>query len=129
MSRHVETWLITAPQPVFEVILDVVRERSTQDEKWGEQSHTNGTGPDTLPLYDGQAFLDDDMTAARLAEIFKRRTDERAATGVVTYTDILLEELFEALAESDPRRLRTELVQVAAVAAQWIEKLDREAGQ
>lgn len=40
---------------------------------------------------------------------------------------ILDEEVAEALAETDPERLRAELVQVAAVAVQWIEALDRRA--
>ena len=47
--------------------------------------------------------------------------------GEVTYRDILLEEVFEALAESNQARLRAELVQVAAVAVAWVEKIDRHA--
>ena len=31
----------------------------------------------------------------------------------------------EAFAESDPDKLRTELIQVAAVAVAWIESIDR----
>ncbi|TIH26025.1 NUDIX hydrolase, partial [Subtercola vilae] len=41
------------------------------------------------------------------------------------WQDILLEEVFEAFAESDTSKLRTELIQVAAVAQQWVEAIDR----
>ncbi len=44
------------------------------------------------------------------------------------WRDILLEEVFEALAEEEPKELRKELVQVAAVAAQWVEAIDRRGG-
>ncbi|MEY9934267.1 hypothetical protein ABH926_008932 [Catenulispora sp. GP43] len=37
---------------------------------------------------------------------------------------MLLEEVYEALAEVDPAALRAELVQVAAVAAAWVEDID-----
>jgi hypothetical protein len=36
-----------------------------------------------------------------------------------------MEEVREAMAESDPAKLRVELVQVAAVSVAWIEALDR----
>ena len=38
--------------------------------------------------------------------------------------DILAEEVAEVYAESDPDRLRAELIQVAAVCVQWIEAID-----
>ncbi len=45
----------------------------------------------------------------------------------VNWKTILLEEVAEAFAENDPATLRRELVQVAAVAAAWIEAIDRRA--
>ena len=50
-------------------------------------------------------------------------------SGAHSWDAILLEEVFEALAESDPVRRRAELVQVAAVAAAEIEAIDRAAGR
>jgi hypothetical protein len=47
------------------------------------------------------------------------------ADGRVTWRHILTEEVYEAFAESDPTKLRAELVQVAAVAVQWIQAIDR----
>ena len=92
------------------VLPEIADERERQDEKWGEQNHPDGTGPG----YRAQA-LD--------ARIRCRRAER---SGLVTYKDILEEEVYEAFAETDPVYLREELIQVAAVAVAWIEKLDRE---
>ena len=106
---------------------DVADERKKQDAKWGEQNHPDGTGPGTLPL----EFLDDYgvrevfVLARPLARIATDRTNSNAEASHVTWKDILLEEVFEALAEEVPWMLRAELVQVAAVAQQWVETIDR----
>ncbi len=42
-----------------------------------------------------------------------------------TFVAVLLEEVGEAIAETDLRKLRVELVQVAAVCIQWHEDIDR----
>ena len=92
-----------------------------QDEKWGEQNHEDGTGPTTTPLL-GFRRIDEGIPAEDLAKIFTDRTDERFRGGADlpgTWRDILLEEVFEALAEDEPGALVHELVQVAAVAQQW----------
>jgi hypothetical protein len=39
--------------------------------------------------------------------------------------DVLLEEVFEALAETDPAKARDELVQAVAVGVKMIEGIDR----
>lgn len=57
----------------------------------------------------------------------RRRCDQATLAGVVTWRHVLEEEVAEAFAEADPAALRAELIQVAAVAVQWIESLDREA--
>ncbi len=112
------------------VIADVLAERAAQDAKWGEQNHPDGTGHSTAPLEDHEC-LSVDMDAAALAELFRDRTESRfAGAGWVpgAWRDILLEEVFEALAEEDPDALRYELIQVAAVASQWAQAIDRRAG-
>jgi hypothetical protein len=108
----------------------VARERTEQTAKWGEQNHPDGTGPQKTVL-DGIGLRSGQMALARpgahsLAYFAKLTTDQRAEEGRVTWADILLEEVFEALAEADPVRLRKEIVQVAAVAVQWVEKIDRD---
>jgi hypothetical protein len=100
---------------------DVAAERARQDVKWGVQNHPDGTGPGTYPL----RTLYDSAPAEWLARRATSSTDTAANAGTVTWRHILLEEVFEALAEDDPARLRTELVQVAAVAQQWAEAIDR----
>jgi hypothetical protein len=92
------------------ILAEVLGERARQDEKWGEQNHPNGTGGSN---YHG------------LAETYRTVCQDAAAAGECTYADILLEEVYEAMEERDPVRLRKELVQVAAVAVQWIEAIDR----
>ncbi len=100
------------------VLDDIVVERERQDEKWGEQNHPDGTGPGVLFL------RNPDMTHAEAEVIFgtRCRTNTPAEDN---WRDILMEEVAEAFAEDDPFKLRKELVQVAAVAAQWIEAIDR----
>jgi hypothetical protein len=92
------------------VLAEIGAERARQDQKFGEQNHRNGTG---MPVY------------RYAANRYRAATNRAAAAGDVSWRDILLEELFEALAESDPAKLRAELLQIAAVAAAWIEAIDR----
>jgi hypothetical protein len=93
------------------ILSDIRRELEAQDTKWGLQNHPNGTG------------LRRDK---ELADRARALCDEAASSGALTFRHILTEEFFEAVAESDPGKLYTELIQVAAVAAQWAEKIKRE---
>lgn len=49
--------------------------------------------------------------------------------GELDWATVLVEEVTEALAESDPAKLRAELVQVAAVASRWIAAIDTRAAR
>lgn len=111
--------------PTLAVLAEVRAERKRQTAKHGDQSHLpDGTGPYVL----GGLVADDRHTyAVGLARWAKARTDaaaQRGGDGSVTFEHILTEEWAEAMAESDETALRAELVQVAAVAVQWIEALD-----
>jgi len=107
---------------------DVVDERGRQNHKWGEQNHPNGTGPTATVLDGGPAHQPVRwIEAGALRDYLRAATNFRANQAKVAWADILLEEVFEALAESDPATLRAELVQVAAVAVQWVEAIDRKA--
>lgn len=97
-----------------EIVLDhIARERERQIEKWGEQHHADGTGSRGYEV---------------AAHQYKRSNDLIAAGDMIGSPErwdfILLEEVYEALSETDRLKLRTELVQVAAVATAWIEDLD-----
>lgn len=102
------------PRALASALRAVVAERRRQDTTFGEQNHPDGTGgPDEQEL----------VIAARAAY------EDAKAHGQLTWLNVLLEEVAEALAESDPARLREELVQVAAVATAWVEAIDRRSGR
>lgn len=92
------------------VLSDVIHERQRQHARYGWQSHPDGTGGEL---------------ALRQRAEAQRECDARTVAGQLTWRAILAEEVAEAFAEVDHDRLREELVQVAAVAVQWIEALDR----
>lgn len=109
-------------------------ERGRQLAKWGDQRHPDGTGTD--------ATLGG-MTMTYLANMLKDLNDRRSthhyplipagwstagadpADNGPHWLPILLEEVFEAGAETDPAKLRDELIQVAAVCAAWINDIDQ----
>lgn len=100
--------------PDARVLGEVQAERDRQDAKWGEQNHRDGTG-----------------SLTQVMEADKAREGCQAAfgRGDGTWMHVLIEEVFEALAEEDPVKLRAELVQVAAVAVAWVAAIDRRAGK
>lgn len=109
------------------VLVEVHAERRRQNEKWGRQSH-----PDDDPR--GWWFQDPGLAAAerrcRHFEIpgegrAKSLCEKAAAEGTCTWPHILIEEVSEAIAAAhNPLELRGELIQVAAVATQWVEDID-----
>lgn len=92
------------------VMAEVARERQAQDVKWGEQNHPDGTGqyPEVIE-----------------ADVARMATENAADGGYLDWLHILREEVAEAFAETDPVRLRGELLRVAAVAVAWVEAIDR----
>lgn len=105
--------------PDARVLAEVQAERERQDAKWGEQNHRDGTGPRTAAIVGMLCHADQAAHYARLA------CQAAAEEGETTWRLVLAEEVLEALAESDPARLRAELVQVAAVAVAWAAAIDR----
>ena len=98
--------------PMLRVLNEIEDERDRQNEKWGEQNHPDGTSSEMW---------------SPNAKLWKFRCDKAALAGSVTWKHILLEEVFEAISEEEPARIREELIQVAAVAAAWVEAIDRRA--
>lgn len=88
---------------------DVADERARQDAKWGVQSWPSGTTAEYGYVRDA----------------YREACDAAMQTGMVTWHDITLEEVFEALSEEDPEKLEAELIQAAAVLVAWIEDLRR----
>lgn len=100
------------PSVLDPIELSVRDERARQDSKWGEQNHPNGTGG---------RYWESRANAA------KARCGMNAQAGTITYLDILAEEVYEGFAESDPEKLKVELIQIAAVCKQWVEAIERRA--
>src|SRR5579872_500086 len=92
------------------VLADVAYEREVQFEQWGDQDIPLGTSKVMFgPLED-----------------HARKLCQRAqAEGTLTYREILLEEVYEALAEEDPAKLYDELIETAAVAVKMAELVRR----
>ena len=110
------------------VLREVQAERVRQAAKHGDQSHLpDGTGPGAI-LADLTAYRNT-VRADNLARWAKARTQaalqDEGGDGSITFEHILTEEWAEAIAESDPAKLRVELIQVAAVAVQWIAAIDQ----
>lgn len=106
-------WSASSDGPLGEVLAERVR----QDTKWGQQNHPDGTGP-YVSFAMGPCYMIDAAENARAR-------CQGNALGEDNWRDILLEEVFEALAEGDRDGLRRELIQVAAVAVAWVEAIDR----
>lgn len=102
-------------------IMDLLYEKAAQRQKFGIQHHDDGTGADQTVL--------DGFTFSELANTFKAVNDRYELVGAAhSWAFILLEEVFEALSETDPDRLTYELIQVMAVAASWIDDVDSRKG-
>lgn len=91
----------------IDIAVDLEEER--QIVLWGEQNHPDGTGP----VY------------TEAADLAKASCEAAFANGEGTWLDILIEEVFEAAEEDDEDKLIEELVQVAAVAKNWVRSIRR----
>ena len=83
----------------------ILDERGRQIDKWGDQRLPDGISP----------FL-----GAEIERDARARLEREP-----TFAAVLLEEVGEAIGEADLRKLRVELVQVAAVCVQWLEDVER----
>lgn len=105
------------------ILEDIERERKRQDDKWG----ANQTHPDVHP--DSEDGDDACVFAGVMSESSaKIICQDDAEDGNTNWASILTEEVSEAInaaGNSDLVHAREEAVQVAAVAAAWIEDIDR----
>jgi hypothetical protein len=102
------------------VLEDVAHERERQFRQYGDNaSHEDGTGPETrwcLPVSSN--------SAEKLEIMFRENyEDYQEETGDVTWVHLVLEEVAEAFKETDSVRLEEELIQLAALAVCWVEKI------
>lgn len=102
------------------ILAEIAAERVRQDAKWGEQNHPSIPADcDDLSL----RYNVPDELACKMA------CEQAVHDGDLTWGDIALEEYVEALEAPDEAKRRAELVQLAAVVAQWIECIDRNAAR
>jgi len=102
-----------AANPLFQAIQ---REQDRQLAKWGVQDHPS------MAIRPGWERAE----RVSIANEIKEKVDECARRGILTWEDIMAEEYAEALAETeDNEALKTELIQMAAVALSWIESINR----
>jgi hypothetical protein len=93
---------------------EITAERRRQNEKWGEQNHS----------MNGINGLNGEFERALQRALEQCR--KRCETKLISWYDILMEEVCEAFLEREHEKQREEMVQVAAVAVQIIEYLDRQ---
>lgn len=100
------------------LIAKVEAECARQHEKWGVQDH---------PLHGGKKPKAgvDEWFARSLA--WKRNNDARVEAGTLGWDSILLEEVYEALAEVDSGAVEEEIVQVIAVCVTLLDSIERQA--
>jgi hypothetical protein len=96
------------------IVTDVLRERDAQDAKFGVQDLPYGTGDEWLQA---------------MADVSRNECDEAFAAGQGTFRHVFLEEVYEAMAETDPVKLRAELIQAIAVGVKIVEAIDRKASE
>ncbi|WP_282203949.1 hypothetical protein [Kitasatospora fiedleri] len=101
---------------------EIDAERSRQYAKFGDQRHPDLAGDATVQREAREMFTE---FADKYRDINNGHLDARDPDRRLDWTGILLEEVYEALAEADPARLRAELLQVAAVCQAWVYDLDR----
>lgn len=106
------------------VLAEVVQERIRQKAKFGDQN---------WPCLD-QTILNGECGVLRMAEEYEIPSESRAKQlleialerNELTFAHILIEEVSETIGQFDIQKRREELIQVAAVAVAWIEKIDRD---
>jgi hypothetical protein len=99
---------------IFEKIVEKVRqERLAQDKKWGKQDHPTGTGETCISR----------SIFGLSADFARELCDGAAEVGRLTWSHIILEEIAEALEESDPMDLEIEVIQCIAVLCGMLENM------
>ena len=106
------------------ILQEIKEERARQNEKWGEQNHTDS--PMESVFMDIVDLSEDEYIPA--VDASRRVCEEAAGSGNCTWSHIFLEEVLEvedAARQGDVDELEEELIQVAAVAVQWVEAIRR----
>lgn len=106
----------TDPLATERVLQEILAVRTDQDTTWGRENLPNGTGP--LLMVMGRR-------AGAWAALLRQDRQAADVRGNTTWVDLALEQLLTAVAQDDPVKLRTELVQLAVDITGQIECIDR----
>ncbi|MFD4234264.1 hypothetical protein [Streptomyces sp. NPDC058542] len=104
------------------VLVEIATERAAQDAIFGQQNLPDLAGSASVQRTARRMFAE---FADNYKAINDGNFDPRDDDPQLDFTGVFLEEVYEALAESDPAKLRAELVQAVAVGVKWIEAIDR----
>jgi hypothetical protein len=96
------------------IFTEIARERIRQGEQWGEQDHPMLGDSKKKGWFPSRDNLESTLNSCR------KQIEEDP-----NWFSILLEEFLETFLETEPEKQREEMIQVAAVAVQIIERLDR----
>jgi hypothetical protein len=91
-----------------EILGRVLTERRRQCELWGDPNYPNGTAKELWPLLEC------------VRDLVKAKEDLQQQTWV----EVAAEEFLEVITETDERKLKVELTQLAAVCVGWIESIE-----
>lgn len=105
------------------VVVDLLRERCRQDAKWGPIG-AKYAPQDALAI----PFGTGGEYSREMADLDRALCDTAFQRGEGTWAHVLNEELSEVLAETDPVKLREELIQLGAVCMKCVEIIDWKAG-
>lgn len=119
MTQTVESMTVEQLVKTAYVLGEVVSERKRQDAKWGEQNH--GVIGDHKDVQE-----DIRLSYAGWEQVYQQINRDRDDQDTMGWDSILLEEVYEALSETDRAKRRKELIEVAAVAVAMVECMDRE---
>lgn len=109
-----------------DVLEDVFKERARQVQLHGHNMDTpNGTGPEAPWLFPASH-----APAETVQRLFRQDYEDfEAHQGRVNWALLLREEVAEAMEADSEEQLAEELIQVAAVAVSWVEKIRNRAAQ
>lgn len=109
---------------VSNILEKIYKEVEAQHEKWGRQNHPFITRTERVELTSDQVckrYCIPTETQARDS------VETQAKAGELTFADILLEEVSEAISAKSVTDTITELIQVAAVCVSAIDSIQRNA--
>lgn len=105
------------------VLEEISGEREINGSVFGERNHHDGTGENCF-LFGRGTPGENTYKSLRDRAVEVNGWDD--SSDRISFAGVLLEQVFEAVSKSDQDVLRGELLQCAAIAVEWVEKIDRD---